>query len=95
MEQAMKPTKLPKTDSIRELALFWDTHDLTEFDGDLVEVTDPVFVEEDSINLHLHSRDAKAVRRLAESKGLSEAELIGQWVSQKLRRRKRAGKASD
>lgn len=35
--------RLPTTDSIRELASFWDTHDLTDFDDQLVEVTEPVF----------------------------------------------------
>ena len=34
----MKKTKIPKTDSIQELARFWDTHDLTDFEGELVEV---------------------------------------------------------
>ena len=30
MEKAMKPRKIPSTDSIDELARFWDTHDLTQ-----------------------------------------------------------------
>ncbi len=34
---------LPQTDSIQELAKFWDTHDLTDFENDLEEVTEPVF----------------------------------------------------
>ena len=34
---------LPKTDSIEELARFWDTHDLTEFESELEEVEEPVF----------------------------------------------------
>jgi hypothetical protein len=56
----------------------------------LEEVAEPVFITGDSINLHLRSRDAKEVRRLAESKGVSQAELIHQWVVQKLARRKRS-----
>jgi hypothetical protein len=35
--------KLPQTDSIEELARFWDTHDLTAFEDQLEEVTEPVF----------------------------------------------------
>ena len=34
---------LPQTDSIQELAQFWDTHDLTEFADELEEVIEPVF----------------------------------------------------
>jgi len=39
----MKTQHLPKTDSIPELAQFWDTHDLTDFEDELEEVTEPVF----------------------------------------------------
>ena len=39
----MKSSKIPLTDSIRELARFWDTHDLTDFEGALEEVPEPVF----------------------------------------------------
>ena len=42
----MKTSKLPRTDSIQELARFWDTHDLTDFDDELEEVTEPVFVRD-------------------------------------------------
>jgi hypothetical protein len=35
--------KLPETDSIEELAEFWDTHDLTDFEDQLEQVTEPVF----------------------------------------------------
>jgi len=31
------------TDSIEELARFWDSHDLTDFAADLEEVAEPVF----------------------------------------------------
>lgn len=88
MKIMMKMNKLPQTDSIQELARFWDKHDLTEFEDELEEVTEPVFASGDSISLHLQSRDAKEVRRLAESKGVSQTELIHQWVLQKLGRRK-------
>ena len=51
----MKATKLPKMDSIQELAKFWDTHDLTEFRGELKEVAEPVFAADDSIHLSIAS----------------------------------------
>jgi hypothetical protein len=40
----MKKPKLPQTDSVRELADFWDTHDLTDFEVELEEVPEPAFV---------------------------------------------------
>lgn len=45
----MKQFKLPKTDSIQELAEFWDSHDLSDFEDQLEEVTEPVFVRDAAI----------------------------------------------
>ena len=39
----MRTSKIPQTDSIHELAQFWDTHDLTDFKDQLEEVTEPIF----------------------------------------------------
>jgi len=38
-------SKIPKTDSIEELAKFRDSHDLTEFEDGIEEVREPVFEE--------------------------------------------------
>jgi hypothetical protein len=43
-EETMKKSKIPKTDSIQQLAKFWDTHDLTDFADELGEVAEPVFL---------------------------------------------------
>jgi hypothetical protein len=37
--------KIPKTDSIQELALFWQRHDVTDFEDELEEVQDRCFNE--------------------------------------------------
>jgi len=84
MEKPMNSKKLPQSDSIEELAKFWDTHDLTEFESELEEVTESVFDREWPITLHLGSDEAEAVRELARSKGVEDAELIREWVLEKL-----------
>jgi hypothetical protein len=43
MERPMKKLRFPTSRSVRKLAEFWDTHDLTDFDADLEEITHPVF----------------------------------------------------
>jgi len=86
MEKAMKKTKLPRIDSIDALAKFWDTHDVTEFEGDLVEVTEPVFVRANTIRVPLAKREAKAVERLAKANGVSVGEMVRGWVLQHLPR---------
>jgi len=80
----MKTQHLPKTDSIQELAQFWDTHDLTDFEDELEEVKDRVFESSTVIPLNLESDEAKAVRRIAEAEGIADAELIRGWVREKI-----------
>jgi hypothetical protein len=84
MEGTMKTQRLPQTDSIQELANFWDTHDLTDFEDELEEVTEPVFEPATVIPLSLESGEAEAVRKMAEAKGVADAELIRGWVREKL-----------
>ena len=88
MEKPMTKRKLPTTDSIQELAKFWDRHDLTDFQDELEEIAEPVFVRATPIKVRLQFSEAKAVQKIAQSKGVSQEELIRQWVLQKLERRK-------
>jgi predicted DNA binding CopG/RHH family protein len=82
----MKGLKLPQIDSIEELAQFWDTHDLTEFEEELEEVTEPVFERkpETMIPLHLHPQELEAIKRVAQAWGVAEAVLLREWVLEKL-----------
>ena len=75
---------MPQTDSIKELARFWDTHDLTDFEDQLKEVTQPVFERQTVIPLNLESAEAEAVRKIAKAKGVADAELIRGWVREKI-----------
>jgi CopG antitoxin of type II toxin-antitoxin system len=86
LEKTMKKSKLPKIDSIQELAEFWDTHDSTDFDDELAEVAEPVFVRRTPIEINLGPREAKAVQQMAEAKGVSREELIRVWVLQQIAR---------
>jgi glutamine synthetase adenylyltransferase len=86
MEKTMKTQKLPQTDSIEELARFWDTHDLTDFEDQLEEITEPVFQRklETVMKIHLQPQEAETVKRMAESKGVDQEALIREWVLEKL-----------
>lgn len=82
----MMTEQLPKTDSIEELAHFWDRHDLTDFEDELVEVTDPIFRRAGgtTIQLHLSERDMDRLQQLAGSQGVDYAALVQAWVLEKL-----------
>ena len=60
----MRNTKIPHTDSIDELATFWDTHDLTDFEEQLEEATDPVFEREsvEPLTIRLQRKDIEAIK---------------------------------
>ena len=80
----MNMNKLPKTDSIEELANFWQTHDLTEFENQLEEVKESVFERETLISIDLQPQEIKKVKEMAKAKGMDYHELIKQWVVEKV-----------
>jgi predicted DNA binding CopG/RHH family protein len=80
----MTDSKIPQTDSIQELAHFWDTHDLTDFTDELEEVTEPVFEREKAIQVRLEPEEAQALQQIAQSTGMDAADLIRQWVIEKI-----------
>ncbi len=80
----MMTRQLPKTDSIQELARFWDAHDITDFEDELEEVADPVFESQTVISLQLESSEAEAVKKLAKAQGLEDVDLIRGWVREKI-----------
>ena len=75
---------IPRTDSIAELAHFWDRHDLTDFEEQLEEVAGPVFERETVVKVRLPNNEAKALKELAQSKGLHDADLVRQWILERV-----------
>ncbi|MDE0086960.1 MAG: CopG family antitoxin [Candidatus Poribacteria bacterium] len=69
--------KIPQTDSIQELARFWDSHDLTDFENELEEVQESIL--EPIVPLTLTSEEAAAVTAAAKSRGISPVMLIREW----------------
>jgi hypothetical protein len=84
MEEMMN--KIPQIDSVTELARFWDTHSLTEFEEELEEVREPVFSrgEQSVVRIPLRADQAAALHRIAQSKGMDDTDLLREWVSEKL-----------
>ena len=78
----MKP-EIPKTDSIEELARFWDAHDVTEYADELQEVPSP-FKRSDVVRVPLTPAEHDAIKKLASNQGVDESALIHEWVKEKL-----------
>jgi len=90
----MKRTTLPNTDSIEELAKFWDAHDLTDFESDLEEVAEPVFVRAKGVTLSiaLEPTEAGHLQQIARSRGVNRNTVIRQWILERLHQSSSTGR---
>ena len=91
LENPMTQQPIPATDSISELAAFWATHDLTDYEDELEAVEGRVFerLEEGrDLLLHLDPEEAVTVREAASARGIDEAAVVREWI------REHAGKAA-
>jgi hypothetical protein len=86
METKMSNTKIPQTDSIEELAQFWQTHDVTDFEDQLEEVQEPIFEQSPQIvfTIQLPVKEVEVIRRIAKSNGVEQSTLVRQWVLEKV-----------
>ena len=82
----MKKVKLPNTDSIEELASFWDAHDLTDFEDELEGAAEPVFVRAKgtSLSIDLRPTEAQHLKEIARSKGVKETTVLRRWIRERL-----------
>ena len=79
----MMNEKIPNTDSISELARFWDAHDITAFESELQVVEEPVFVEGmpgHRLMLQLTDLEAQTVHAAAQARGVDGATVIREWI---------------
>lgn len=79
--------RIPRTDSIQELAAFWQNHEITDFEDELEEVPGPVFQRAHVVSVPLTGDERQAVRHAAAVRGVDEAALIHEWVKERLDRR--------
>ncbi|HTN70020.1 MAG TPA: CopG family antitoxin [Methylomirabilota bacterium] len=65
----MKARKIPESDSVEEMARFWDTHDLTDFENLLENVPKRVFERkpETVIPVRLRRQEVEEVKRVAKT----------------------------
>lgn len=82
-----KKIDIPTTDSIHELAEFWDSHDVTDFQDELEEVSENIFEKESnqtSILFALDANDLPVLKKNAKKMGMNEVELVNFWIHQKI-----------
>ena len=79
-------SKIPRLDSIEELARFWDTHDPNDYEAEIEEVEEPVFDAEAQpvMRIRLLPEQAQALKRRAQAAGVPQADLVREWIAEKL-----------
>lgn len=77
---------IPQTDSIAELAEFFDTHSLEEYDHEFEEVTEPLFenritiTSPGNITVPLSPSEAERIKTEARHQGISPSDVIHRWI---------------
>jgi predicted phosphatase len=84
MEKITITPKIPNTDSIAELADFWDTHDLTDFEDQLEEMSEPVFERKQGLVIPLAPQEIEAIQQMAQSEGVELVDLVHGWLLEKI-----------
>lgn len=82
MEKKIK--KIPDFRTLEEMAEFWDTHDLTDFEDELEEVKEPVFKNMNTrvVSLMLDSDQYVKLERIAAQREVDAVSLVSHWITQ-------------
>ena len=77
--------KIPKFQSEKEEAEFWDTHSITDFESELEDAPNVSFVkpEHQVVSMRLDKKVVNALKKLAKQKGLGYSSLLRMWILEK------------
>lgn len=77
-----KQMNIPEFTTLREMAEFWDTHDITEFEDELVEVKEPIFkhLGHRVITVILDDDHYTLLKKIADQERLNTASLVNEWI---------------
>jgi hypothetical protein len=84
MSKNKKMTSLSKSKNIEELAAYWDTHDLSDFESETHEVQFEVDLKTKKHYVALDPELVLQIRNFSKSKGLNIESLVNLWLQQKL-----------
>jgi hypothetical protein len=84
-KQQPKKKSIPDFKSRQEMAEWFDTHDMTDFDFKPVNVKFELEKpQEETVVFRLHTGVKRYLERLARSKGLNLSSLLRMWVMEKI-----------
>ena len=87
----MTKSKIPNFKNLEEEANFWDTHDATDFLGDM-KLTDVKFTprqkKEETITIRVEPKVKKSLEALSTNYGVNVSTLSRMWIMEKLLQQK-------
>jgi hypothetical protein len=84
---ARNKSSLSKASSYREIAEFWDTHDLAEYWDKTKPVEFEVDIQSEATYYPVENALSKKIRSAARKRGVSPETLLNLWVKEKLEER--------
>jgi len=81
-------SKIPNFKSDEEVAEFWDTHSLTDFEDELEEAKDVVFVRphRQVVSIRLDRKYVQILKTLATERGIGYSPLVRMWVIERIKK---------
>lgn len=81
-------SSISKAASYKEMGVFWDTHDLSDYWDKTAEAEFDVDVKSETVFCALDMKLAGLVEAVAHKRGVSADTLINLWIQEKLQERK-------
>lgn len=82
-----KQLTIPKFSSLAEEARFWDTHDATDYFGEMKDVRVKFTLKSpkaESVTIRLQPEVKRSLVKIANQQGISYSTLLRMWVIEKL-----------
>lgn len=76
-------TSISKARSYKDIGIFWDEHDATEF-GEQIDAEFEVDIHNQVRYCPIDNNFTNSLRQLAEKRGISEVTLINLWIQEKI-----------
>lgn len=76
-------TSISKARSYKDIGIFWDEHDATEF-GEQIDAEFDVDIYSQVRYYPIDNHFTNRLRQLAEKRGISEVTLINLWIQEKI-----------
>ena len=77
-------SSVSKASSYKEIAEYWDTHDLSKVWNKTKKVTFDVHIETEAIYYAVEKSLSEKIHSVAKKQGISSDTLINLWIQQKL-----------